>query len=318
MKKVRVGVVGCGWAGQAHIGSLVGMDGVEVVALASSNAARMAAQAARITGDVALYATGREMIEAGGLDAVVLNVTPDRHEGLEQLCAARGIHLYIEKPIELDWERAVAIRDAIDAAGIIASVGYQERYNPATEAARAFLRERQVYLVEGRWIGHLVGAKWWREKAASGGQIIEQSTHLFDMIRFLVGEGEVRGTVAMPAPAPGLVNDVEPSSVCLMKMDCGAAAQVTTGCFVQDGLDGRVGITIWCGDGRVEYDWGGCMRLIDAEGERAFEGVNYHREAMEAFVEAVRTGDRSLVRSDYGDAMKTFWMTLEAQKGIWL
>ncbi len=317
MDQVRIGIVGCGWAGQVHMGNLINIAGAKIVALASSNAERMAALAAKAGGEVRQYPTGREMIEAEkDLDAVILCVTPDRHEGLEQMCAERGIHMYIEKPIELDWDRAMAIQSAIEKAGVIASVGYQERYNPATDAVRAFLKDKQVYLVEARWIGGLVGAKWWRTKAESGGQIIEQSTHLFDMVRYLVGDGKVMGSVAMAAPAPGLDNDVEPCSVATVAMDCGAAAQVTTGCFLKDGVQGRITITIWCRDARVEYDWSGVVRLIDGEGTRGIEGAGFHKQAIEAFVDAVRAGDRRLVRSDFADAMKTFRMTLDAQCGI--
>jgi len=35
---------------------------------------------------------------------------------------------------------------------------------------------------------HFLGGPWWRDKSKSGGQIVEQSTHLYDAFRYLCGE----------------------------------------------------------------------------------------------------------------------------------
>jgi predicted dehydrogenase len=43
-------------------------------------------------------------------------------------------------------------------------------------------------MVMGYWMGGLPGAYWWRRLEMSGGQIVEQTTHIFDLARYLVGD----------------------------------------------------------------------------------------------------------------------------------
>ena len=47
-------------------------------------------------------------------------------------------------------------------------------------------------MVAGFWWGGIAGGPehWWRRKELSGGQVLEQTTHIFDLCRFLAGEVE--------------------------------------------------------------------------------------------------------------------------------
>ena len=315
MEMIRVGMVGLGWAGMKHLAALASLEGVEIAGLAGT----AKADAMALAGNAPHFGTAKEMIERVQMDAIFLCVTPERHEGLEQLCAQKGIHMYIEKPIEVDYARACAIDEAIALSDVLVSVGYQERYHPGIARAREFLSGRRIRLIHGQWIGHVVGAQWWRTKARSGGQIIEQSTHIFDIIRYLSGDGRVVSAQAFTGVAPGsLANDVEPASIATLLMDNGAIGEVTTGCFLDEKMGGDIGLSLWCDDGRVEFDWvGGEVRLICGDTiENIVAPGGQHAAAVSAFIEAVRTNDGAGILSPYADALKSFAMTVDAQSLI--
>ena len=59
------------------------------------------------------------------LDAVFVCVPPDSHQDAEILAAQKGIHIYVEKPIALSMEKAYEVEDAVNKAGIITAVGFQ-------------------------------------------------------------------------------------------------------------------------------------------------------------------------------------------------
>src|ERR1043166_4439779 len=45
-------------------------------------------------------------------------------------------------------------------------------------------------LMLGKYFCNSLHSPWWRDKAKSGGQIVEQIIHTFDIIRYLLGEPE--------------------------------------------------------------------------------------------------------------------------------
>ncbi|WP_308161353.1 Gfo/Idh/MocA family oxidoreductase [Bacillus sp. ISL-46] len=76
----------------------------------------------------------------------------------------------------------------IEEQGLITSVGYHWRYKDITNKALSLLQERQVGMALGYWMGNMPMVPWWRDVKKSGGQFMEQTTHIVDLLRFLCGE----------------------------------------------------------------------------------------------------------------------------------
>lgn len=317
MKRIRIGFVGCGGIAQTHIQSLLQIEGAEVAALAAGNEARLKETAALVPG-AALYTSGEEMLEKAGLDAVFLCVTPARHGNLEEIAANKGIHLYVEKPIGLNMAAVGRLAAIIEGSGIITSVGYQERYDPALEELRCYLAEHPAGVVSGKWMGGMPGALWWRQKAASGGQVVEQCTHIFDMLRYLFGEVES----VYARPFRGIMKgipqyDIEDASAAVLTFQSGMLADVITGCYLGPQSPPDVGLTIYTDAARVCYDWIRHISYREGDAVREVPGnCSHHFDAVKAFVEAVRTGNRSLIRSDFTDASRSLAVTLAVNESM--
>lgn len=315
-KTLKVGIVGCGWFGNYHLDNLLKMEGVEVAALAASNPERLAQTARKVPG-AATFTSGAQMLREAQLDAAVLCVTPARHEGLEVLAAQRGIHLYVEKPIGLCMQEVEDTLRAIESAGIIAAAGYQGRYSPAMQEARQFLQGRKIGLVRGEWVGNMPGTPWWRVKDASGGQIVEQCTHIFDILRYLVGEMQAVSCQGLTGLLTGVENySVEDCSSTTIRFENGAVGNILTACYLDTGkAPGHIGFSIYAQDAQVECEWGKEIRLISGDTTKILrlDGQD-HARAMSAFLQAVRQQDPSLVLSSYTDAAKTLKATLGANQ----
>jgi predicted dehydrogenase len=83
------------------------------------------------------FADARELLEAGGLDAVAI-LTSGSHGGLAADAARAGLAVFCEKPLAYTLGEI----DALAAEGPRLMLGYMKLYDPAVERARALLAER--------------------------------------------------------------------------------------------------------------------------------------------------------------------------------
>jgi len=319
MKTVKVGIVGCGYFGNFHLNNLQKIDGVEVVALSSFNSAKLKTTGEKVPG-AHLYSSHREMFEKEKqLDALFICVPPDSHDDVEILAAKKGIHIYVEKPIGLSMHKAEDIESAVNAAGIISCVGYQERYNDEVEKIKDYISNKKIGLVNARWITGMPGIPWWRMKERSGGQIVEQCTHLIDMLRYLIGDINLVYSLA----GKGLMQNIPEYNIddytsTILKFKSGVIASVVTACYLENNTNfNGISFQIVCNDTVIEYDWDKELRYITEDSIKKVEfNGSSHLKAAETFIEAIRTGRPEIIKSPYSDAVKTLRATLATNESI--
>jgi myo-inositol 2-dehydrogenase/D-chiro-inositol 1-dehydrogenase len=309
---IQIGFVGTGGIANTHFDALSQLPEAQPVAFCDIDSGRAERAAARFGGRA--YTDWRAMLDAESLDALYICLPPHGHDGVEIAAAERGIHLFVEKPVARDLDYARRVEEAIQKAGIICSVGYHFRYYGAIERAKERLHGLPVLMVKGAWDGGMPGVPWWRQHALSGGQLVEQTTHIFDLARYLVGEIVEVFTFSQNNPAllhhPN--GDVNVADVVCLKFENGAVGVITD----TNGLHapGEVGLKVYTPERIVEVSWG---RMVETEANRKeeyFSRDNPYLRESEAFLTAIRTGDRSLIRSDYSDAVRTLAVTLAADE----
>lgn len=322
MEKVRVAIIGCGGRASRH--PFETMDDVQVVAVADPEEERRLAFAKKF-GCTRIYKDHSELYahESGDtVDALLIAVEPTAHVGIEEGAIEKGFHFIIEKPMTLDMAQADRIAAGIKEKNLITAVGFQDRYQDLTDIIKAELpKHKQGGLVYGAWVGGIPGVWWWQKKSTCGGQLLEQNIHLLDMLRYLYGEplslyatcdkGMVQAGVDASAEY-----DTDDHSTVVMRFPNHVTATLVSGCYVK-GLQHRNGLYITMSD--IIFDYRLRNNLIITTKE---ETKDIRREADQtrtldrAFIEAVRTGDRSLIRSDYEDALKSLKLCAIANEAM--
>jgi predicted dehydrogenase len=129
-----VGVVGGGLVAQAmHLPHLAaGRDRFELTALAEPSATIRDALGARY-GISGLHPDYRSMLDAGGLDALVVCSPAATHAEIVLACLDAGLHVFVEKPMCITLADADAIVAARDRSGRVVQVGTMKRFDPAYE-----------------------------------------------------------------------------------------------------------------------------------------------------------------------------------------
>jgi predicted dehydrogenase len=194
MRTFRAGLIGCGGIANRHATILSHQQNVELVAFCDVEIERARQFAARYAaGKPPIFAWYADMFERVPMDVVYICLPPFAHTDEVELAAARGIHVFIEKPIALDLETAERMVAATDRAGVKTQVGFMMRFGEAVERVKSLLESGKAGppgLMLGKYFCNALHAPWWREKSKSGGQIVEQIIHTFDVVRYLLGEPE--------------------------------------------------------------------------------------------------------------------------------
>ncbi|MGQ9461702.1 MAG: Gfo/Idh/MocA family protein [Candidatus Fervidibacter sp.] len=309
MGSVRIGFIGCGGIANLHMNNLSRLEGVELVAFCDVDEGRAKAVAERFKGNA--YTDHRTMLEKEQLDAVYICIPPHAHSDQEILAAQAGIAIFVEKPIARTLDKSLEVLEAVEKAGIINSVGYHFRYFDGTDLAKERLNGKTVGMVMGYWMGGLPGVYWWRRVELSGGQIVEQTTHIFDLARFLVGDiVHISAATALRAlhDVPDLnVPDVGVVNVWFAN---GAIGCIANTCMLRMGY--TIGLHVITPDLIAEVSWNGVKFIEPNRTEEIRHQRNGHFYESVVFIEALRTKNQSIIRCNYRDAVKTLAVTLAA------
>lgn len=219
MKKFRIGLVGAGRMGLVHLRAAADSTLVEIAAVADPS---FAARATLRPFAVAVHADATAMIDAGGLDGVLVATPSPSHVPTIAAVAAWGLPILCEKPCGISAAQAKEAAGIAERAGVHLQIGYWRRFVPELRA----LRER----ILARALGdlYLVSCFQWDEtpppasfRVSGGGAFIDMGVHEFDQLRWLTGQelGDYR--VATTSTAFAEVVPEDPDAVQLL---CGLSS----------------------------------------------------------------------------------------------
>jgi myo-inositol 2-dehydrogenase/D-chiro-inositol 1-dehydrogenase len=316
-ERVRIGAIGTGGIAATHFRNLRAIPGVELVAFCDVARERAQAAAERFNPQARVFADHRELLAAGGLDAVYVTVPPFAHGEIEPAVLAAGVPMYVEKPVALSLDTARRIQLQIEERNALVCVGYHWRYTPAVTRVQEALAGATIGLVYGYYKTRPPQGKGWLTvKEQSGGQMVEQTTHIIDLARLLAGDVQrvyARFANRVTGPQPGFTAaDIGTATLEF----AGGALGTISNCWLVP-LDHVSGLEVWTDKAVIEFNQRSLRLLRNREVEDVPlpappEGVSGHYYADKAFVDAVRTADRSLIRTPYAEAVKTLAVSLAA------
>lgn len=310
MAEVRIGFIGAGGIASRHIGNLLNFADVKIIAVADPVAERAGAQAQRCAAQA--YSDYREMLAAAPLDALYICVPPFAHGALEMAAVAAKLPFFVEKPLAADWPTAAAIAQQVAEQQLITAVGYHWRYLDTTEEAQALLSTTPARLALGYWLDFTPPPVWWRHQHESGGQMVEQTTHIFDLARLLVGEVNAVYACGSHTQRPHLADaDVLDVSTATLHFASGAVGTMHSTCLLT--WPHRIGLQLYGEDLAIELSE---RELFVQRGQekqqRPAQGDPFIREDRD-FIDAVQ-GKTNRIRSPYAAALKTHQLTTAANQ----
>ena len=314
---MRIGFIGTGGIARQHARGLVKRNDASFVGAYDVDSEKSQSFAAEYGGEA--YAGLGEMLDKSKPDAVWICVPPFAHGKAEKALIERRIPFCVEKPISNSMDTSRRILDGIESAGLLTSVCYMNRYRRGVNRAKELLAQDPPVLVHGGWIGGTPGVYWWRQQKLSGGQILEQTTHIFDLVRYLVGEPRVvytQATRGFVKDMPGY--DVDDASTVAIQFENGVVGNLMS-CCANRSTGAGVHLTVVAAGHVSNFaGWDMTARITKSrlEEERIAGEDSIFEIEDAAFLAAVSSNDQSLVRSTYADGIGSLAFCLAAGQSI--
>ncbi len=322
-RKLRIGVVGCGNMGHKHTANCLRIKGISVVAVVDTDVAKAEALGAQV--DAAVYDSVETMLANVPVDAVIVATPPGVRWEIVKEAAANGQAPFVEKPIALNLPTAKACCVAASEGSVVNAVGFQLRYSPLTQQARALTSGLPVTHVRTvcttPYYLNMNMPLWFLQRRHSGGPLLEQSIHILDMARYLVSDITHVFTRGDRLVRPDLYTfDCEDTLVLTYRFTNGALGSHIDSCAMTEfnweielrGPNWRL---------LVDYARSRLSGHIDGEIiEQEFPSEDLHMLEMQVFLEAVRhhgTNDGTNgILSNFTDATKTLAVVLAGDRSL--
>ncbi len=173
--------------GANHARVYAEIDGVELVAVADTDAVRLAAGTHGPGTQV--YGDYRRLLAEERIDLVTVAVPTRAHFAVAAHVIACGVPLLVEKPLAATLSEGEQLRDLAAAAGVPLTVGHIERFNPAVVELQARLRAGElgrIFQVHARRVGPFP------ERVRDVGVVLDLAPHDIDVMRFLLDSDVAR------------------------------------------------------------------------------------------------------------------------------
>jgi predicted dehydrogenase len=307
---IQVGLIGAGNISQTHARAAAAIPGVSVAAVHGANGAKARELAA--SHGAAAYDSLDAFLDHKPMDMVVIGSPSGVHAAQGVAAARRGLHVLVEKPIDVTTERADELIAAAEESGVRLGVLFQDRLKPG------IVRLKQ--LVESGGLGRVLSVSarvpWyrppdyyrlsrWRGTAAldGGGALMNQGIHTVDLLLWLLGD-----VTRVQARTATLLHQIESedTALALLEFASGATGVLEASTATYPGYPRRVEITGTEGTVVLEHD-----RLVAADlhtprpellggggdanasaSSPVVSDASGHQRLIEDFLRAIETGSR--------------------------
>ncbi len=226
IKNKRFLIAGCGSIGRRHLKNLKDL-GISDFILLDKDAGRLRAAGEGLTRPVLV--TNMDEALAARPFCAVISVPTSLHMGLATKAAARGVHLFIEKPLSHNMAGIEKLKKMVLKQNLTVMMAMCYRFHPVLRRVKERLDSGiigRVYHVN--YFGGFYLPYWHRQedyrtgyaaRSALGGGVLLTSIHGLDTLRWLFGEVlEVKALMAKVSP---LEMDVEDLALAVMRLSSG-------------------------------------------------------------------------------------------------
>ena len=246
VKKLKFAIVGTGNVSNDHILALQQTEGVELTHIFGRNKTVLNKLAAKH--NILPVSDYSELLNNPEIDVIDITLPSGLHAEFGIQAAKAGKHVVVEKPIDVNLEKAQALIDACKKQGVVLSVISQMRFSDAMQKLHHYVStEKFGKLLQGdayiKWFRtqDYYDSGAWRGTDAldGGGAFINQGIHYTDLLLSLMGP--VKNVYAKTRNAIHEI-EVEDTGIALLEFDSGAQGVIQASTALFPGQSARLEI----------------------------------------------------------------------------
>jgi predicted dehydrogenase len=295
---IQVGILGGGNISETHARAVQQTQGSEIAAVYGQNREK-SARLSRLYGG-SVYHNLQSFLEHRSMDMVVIGSPSGLHAEHGIGAARHGLHVLVEKPLDVNLDRADELIAECEQAGVKLGVFFQDRVAPGIRKLKELIeagRLGKLILVSARvkWYRppeYYSGSRWrgtWL--LDGGGALINQGVHTLDLLLWLLGD--VQRVYAKAITALHQI-ETEDSVVATLEFASGVIGTLEAATSIYPGYARRLELSGSEGTVVLEHD-----RIISADLRQPLEQTSLPEEdanlsATSAVVSDVRGHQRIL------------------------
>lgn len=195
MKRLKVGVIGTGFIGPAHIEALRRTGLADVVALADINKDVAKAKAEELSVPQS-YGDYKALLAEPEIDIVHICTPNNLHFSMSKDAMEAGKHVVCEKPLAMNSAEAEELVRIAKEKGVVNAIHFNIRFYPIIHHVRAMIESGElgeILAVNGSyqqdWLFYNTDYNWRLEPEYSGDSraIADIGSHWLDSVEFMTG-----------------------------------------------------------------------------------------------------------------------------------
>ncbi|HWX54716.1 MAG TPA: Gfo/Idh/MocA family oxidoreductase [Verrucomicrobiae bacterium] len=191
---MKIGLIGGGNISITHARAASAIPGLEIAAVYGTNQHKVQQLCREYRAapydDLAAFLAHRPM------EMVIIGSPSGLHAQQGILAAQQGLHVLVEKPIDVCSEKSAALIAACEAAKVKLAVIFQDRFKPQTRRLKQLIQDGvlgRVLLADARvkWYRppeYYCRSRWRGSWALDGGALMNQGVHTVDLLLWLLGD----------------------------------------------------------------------------------------------------------------------------------
>ena len=305
--RLRLAVIGAGLSSAPHFRSLEDLSSeVDVAWVYGRSAERLEAVSVPPGAKKTTYL--ENILDDAGVKAVLVLTPANTHLDIIQRVARAGKHVLVEKPLEINLDRANALVEACEASGVTLGIMLQHRLREAAHGLARLIKTGEL----GQLISASASVRWWRPQSYydepgrgtlardGGGVLMTQAIHTLDLLLGLTGMPERVTGIAATSPVHTM--ECEDTAAAMLHYASGAVAIVQATTAAYPGYPERIELNFSQGtavleSGTLQVAFMNGKTLVLGNPETSGGGANpmgfdhaAHRVVLQDFIRSVRSG----------------------------
>jgi len=198
MKKLKIGLIGCGKMMARHVRGIKHVDNAEIVSVCDVIRENAVELAAELGNNPTVYTDWRDMVDE--IDAAMIALPHDLHFECGMFFALHGKHILMEKPLCNTEEECLRLIETCEEHNVKLMCAYPVRYWKGIEKLKELVDSGEYgkIIQMSIWTEQLTGIDcsfsdrfnrhWSITARLGGGQLFSHGCHYIDLMLWFLGE----------------------------------------------------------------------------------------------------------------------------------